>query len=806
MSNIFDVGLDFGLTFLEPISRKKVLTQEEYQRGKVDYYDQTLGALGSEITIEKDDEDKDEEDRRPVNINIVGDDTGDSGVFRDVTVGFKDSETLENKNANIFDVEIQSYGDALQKEGFADKTPFNVFGTDFYFAGLPKDVKQAREGFSRFLEPKQLLKTTIKTFMRTKGMNPLITGELLGFTDGRGVKDPFGNMSFRPSGAILGGMFDVNMSIQYDNVAEMKAAINTTGPKGFATYINGQLVTRPPKGFNYTGVYDIPFEQVRRIEAIEKGFVPSSYNVNTESGVLGVKDGVGGMYDEKGLYHSRTGTSAFGSRKASKGLADRYGLDVSVVETILGEVRRGQGRLSDRLRQEQIEKDTTMTTTVDQIPDFDAYAKAQKERRDQIESGDSDGGLSDAEQDTGGYDSGAGFGAGEEDAFNTGGKVGQGMQAGGPAGFIGGPPEKFSDQTTIADDIPLEVPEGAFIINAPAVEYAGSDDISEMLVKAYEKAGQRVDKSGRTTTIPSREQVDIMISRGEVVVPPNIAKIIGYDRLEKINNRGKREVARRQRQGDKEKPQARQANSGGFMNQGGLVTIDEVKFKSFYPDVVEARNVIDQSLRSLPLADALAIMMYQEANVLGEKGLEGVVHVLHNRAEAEDYKDFGNSLIDELTKRNYNKDPKLRIFQFNGLEPTKFRKTLKVFKKDKKTYNRIRKIAEEVLLGFREDFTGGATFFKNPKDSTEEGFAKKVASGELVETSRSKKVKDFQHIYYRPKDLGVVKQPISETQQGFINIDPDVGTRPKVKIPQSRGGSFIFRGSDYERGGASPAF
>jgi hypothetical protein len=149
------------------------------------------------------------------------------------------------------------------------------------------------------------------------------------------------------------------------------------------------------------------------------------------------------------------------------------------------------------------------------------------------------------------------------------------MQAGGPAGFIGGPPEKFSDQTTIADDIPLEVPEGAFVINAPAVEYAGSEDISKMLTEAYQKAGQGVDKSGRTTTIPSREQVDIMISRGEVVVPPNIAKIIGYDRLEKINNRGKREVARRQKQGDREKPQARQANEGGFINKakGDKITV-----------------------------------------------------------------------------------------------------------------------------------------------------------------------------------------------------------------------------------------
>ena len=372
---------------------------------------------------------------------------------------------------------------------------------------------------------------------------------------------------------------------------------------------------------------------------------------------------------------------------------------------------------------------------------------------------------------------------------------------------IGGYDPNAKPQETVADDRPFEGEEGDYIINAAAVEFAGKQDIEAMVSKALTNLQEKgVDVEFGNPRISMRDKVDLLLSKNEVYIPKVLAKEIGYDRLEKINNRGKREVARRQRQGDKEKPQARQANSGGFMNQGGLVTIDEVKFKSFYPDVVEARNVIDQSLRSLPLADALAIMMYQEANVLGEKGLEGVVHVLQNRAEAEDYKDFGNSIIDELTKRNYNKDPKLRIFQFNGLEPTKFRKTLKVFKQDKKTYNRIRKIADEVLLGFREDFTGGATFFKNPKDSTEKGFADRVASGELVETNRSKKVKDFQHIYYRPKDLGVVEQPISKTQQGFINIDPNVGTRPKVKIPESRGGSFIFRGSDYERGGASPAF
>ena len=185
----------------------------------------------------------------------------------------------------------------------------------------------------------------------------------------------------------------------------------------------------------------------------------------------------------------------------------------------------------------------------------------------------------------GSTDSGADTMGGEDVAY--GGKID--MQMGGdPAqqqtptgemGFVGGPPDQFTEQQTIADDIPKTVPEGAFVINAPAVEFAGKEDIKQMLVEAYEIVAQKdidagVDKSPTATKIPSKEQVDIMISRGEVIVPPEIAKIIGYDRLEKINNRGKKEVARRQEESQKEeKPQAKTVAKGGFigMQEGGNI-------------------------------------------------------------------------------------------------------------------------------------------------------------------------------------------------------------------------------------------
>ena len=415
-------------------------------------------------------------------------------------------------------------------------------------------------------------------------------------------------------------------------------------------------------------------------------------------------------------------------------------------------------------------------------------------------------------------------------SFNDGGKVG--MQMGGDPtqqqaptgdmGFIGGPPDQFTPQQTIADDIPKEVPEGTFVINAPAVEFAGQEDIRQMLITAYEIVAQAdvdagVDRTAQASKIPSKEQVDIMISRGEVVVPPEIAKIIGYDKLEKINNRGKKEVSRRQEESQQqEKPQARTVAEGGFigMQEGGNiedefgVTIKNVKFKDFYSSPEEARKEIDKILNNLPLEDALAIAMEGEADVLGDEGLEGVGHVFRNRARAEGYKDFGNSLAEELGKKTYGKN---KIFQFNALEPTKFRNTLKRFKQNEDRYLKVRNIAEDIVAGSRKDFTKGALFFKNPTSSEAKDFKAKVQSGEYVETGRTvnPKNKVFAHIYYRPKDFSVVDETQPEIEQP-INTESfattNTATQPPRKIPESTGGSFLNRGSAYETGGATPAF
>jgi len=141
------------------------------------------------------------------------------------------------------------------------------------------------------------------------------------------------------------------------------------------------------------------------------------------------------------------------------------------------------------------------------------------------------------------------------------------------SGVIGS--ETATPQQSVADDVPLTVSEGTFIINAPAAEYAGYEDIKKMLVDAVGVARRLgVPVTTGPENIKDDEAVDLLVSKGEIKVHPTLAKIIGYDRLEKINNRGKKEVARRQQEAAAAEeqqaapaPQAPQAP----MQQGGFV-------------------------------------------------------------------------------------------------------------------------------------------------------------------------------------------------------------------------------------------
>ena len=256
-------------------------------------------------------------------------------------------------------------------------------------------------------------------------------------------------------------------------------------------------------------------------------------------------------------------------------------------------------------------------------------------------------------------------------ALAKGGRVG--MQAGGtatpPAGFVQGPPSEFSDKETVADDQEMQVPEGTFVINAPAVEFAGSNDIRRMILDAYAVAREKGLDIGQVDRTIYEESVDVALSKGEVVIPPALVKIIGLDRLQKINNRGKREVSRRQKQ----------AAQGGFIEgyaEGDMVEADDYETPS--PEFVKKlsefgmkkrqRGEIKDFIRSLSPQEAYTVLFLTETSSNSEsmENMENIGYVVRNRINS-DYADFKNvnNVYDALLQQT-----KGGAFQFSGLEPS----------------------------------------------------------------------------------------------------------------------------------------
>jgi len=140
--------------------------------------------------------------------------------------------------------------------------------------------------------------------------------------------------------------------------------------------------------------------------------------------------------------------------------------------------------------------------------------------------------------------------------FAEGGRVGkaegemvgpESMDAQGPVGFVNGrTPEQVSEADTVADDVEGSVPEGTFVINAVAVERFGSMKLKKLLLNALQEAErQGIDISQSENTMRDEESVSVALSEGEVVVPPFLVRIIGLERLEKINSVGQEEVTER---------------------------------------------------------------------------------------------------------------------------------------------------------------------------------------------------------------------------------------------------------------------
>ena len=255
--------------------------------------------------------------------------------------------------------------------------------------------------------------------------------------------------------------------------------------------------------------------------------------------------------------------SAYGAGALSAGGKDSGQPDFSGVASVSTSAKYGAG---DYTTYEDDDTSTPSTPSTPSAPAEDPFVGNEYGDNNNNNNDDKgDGGMG---HGGGGFSDRGGWGGLEGDA--RGGLITHGrpqnrtnFAPGGEAGFAQRPEFVGGNQTqpdgvSVADDQPRDVQEGTFVINAAAADFAGRDDIEKMIRQAYKKVGD-TGQSGVS------QEVAINVSKGEVMIPPHIAKVIGYDRLNKINNRGKKEIARRQ-----------EAAGGGFIDRKKFAAGDRV--------------------------------------------------------------------------------------------------------------------------------------------------------------------------------------------------------------------------------------
>lgn len=80
-----------------------------------------------------------------------------------------------------------------------------------------------------------------------------------------------------------------------------------------------------------------------------------------------------------------------------------------------------------------------------------------------------------------------------------------------------------------ADDVPMTLKEGDYVLSQPAVALYGEDTINRMVQRAANEAGTNLKSGGK---------VPVNVHNGEYIIPKKLTEYIGSNVLENMNNRG----------------------------------------------------------------------------------------------------------------------------------------------------------------------------------------------------------------------------------------------------------------------------
>ena len=729
----------------------EVLSPTQYQNRLVDFYRQTLGSTGIQTTKPEEDDDKEEDYVAPQVIPDQDSDDGMSGLPV-LNISGKDSVLdFTDTTRSILEMDLpKTYQEHLERNNRGDKADLNKFQKPFnnQFSKL-EDIfnKNAKTKYGIGIDLPDAKQAQRYAGTQVLGamlgiQNPLVMMTVGSLVSGKTETNIQGtDGQFKPGG-MLGIIQDISKSFELGAYNANKVAyreVQDAYNRGlgvemgdFDNYLRGQDIgfSMSTGGNENLGVYrkvgdriyngamyGISQEQAARVEAISKGKVITGFNPLNPSkseNLSTFTPGKGG-YAENGTYNDvRFGVSAVGRKSDAIREGDKYDLSFNEFMRAVNKARTNKGGLSQYIKEEQNIKKQKQQQQQQQQDDSISDDRTETSFSDTSGQDVYSEGFDsyDPGEDTGGYTGDDSF----EDAFATGGRIG--MQEGGnttevvqPAGFIA-PDPNATDQQEIADDKPMDAKKGDFIINAPAAEEAGKQDIQRMINTAISNLQEKgVDVRFGNPKINIRDKVKLLVSRNEVYIPAIIAKEIGYDRLKKINNRGKREVQRRQEESQQdEKPQSRgfiQKKKGDVVQQGGFIPTPVTKdmatftvFKNFLKQKKPLRRDIEKFIDTIPedkgrLAILAGVETPLESSTLPE--LEAVIQTILNRVNDRTFEYRNINTVQDIMKQRSRRGTGSRMFMYDGLERTNLQNRLKEIISNPKVFEAGLNAAENVL-------------------------------------------------------------------------------------------------------------
>lgn len=270
-----------------------------------------------------------------------------------------------------------------------------------------------------------------------------------------------------------------------------------------------------------------------------------------------------------------------------------------------------------------------------------------------------------------------------------------------PVDAVAGPiMQEGASETGVADDVPMDAEEGAYVVNAAAIKRVGVRDFEERILKpnieSLRKKGVEISLEQLKSPAAQVEgDTDVVVSNGEYYLPPPLVAEIGLDLLDKINKRGEEETE--ERIAEEEAPVDPMQQQVQALKRGDTVKKKEV-----------------EALARLLIAEAIPGGGHDYTTSKEEdaketySNMQAVANVVGNRLRDKKtnfrkYKNYMDVISAKIPNGNYQ--------EFSGYNDKNYKEA---HIKQKERYKQALEIAEKQISGNLEDITGGATFFYNP--------------------------------------------------------------------------------------------